>query len=383
MIRNVALKRFLVDNIFPVFSLVNKFTRKKENQIFLYCAANGDLSDNSEALFDYMVANNYNRKYRIVCGVNDPSQYKDHIIQNISFVPKRQCIKEYLRSKYVFYSFGKLPIKPTKDQCVINLWHGMPIKAIGKLSNAINNGEEFFFSFVCATSKMFKPIMAKSFGCPEENVCICGEPKTDRLFEEKKDMSEKLIVWTPTFRQSAFYGYNDSDTLQFLPLFEQGQWEELNQVLYDNHVRLIVKLHPAQDVGTFTHCDLGNLSIYSEAYFLEQGRNLYSLLAQSDALVADYSSVYLEYLMLNRPICFMLGDVEEYSQKRGFSFKNPLELMPGEHVRDKQDLYKFIRDVANGRDPHKQKRENVRDLVHQYKDNKNCKRILDIAGIEV
>ena len=383
MIRNVALKRFLVDKIFPVFSLVNKFTRKKENQIFLYCAANGDLSDNSEALFDYMVANNYNRKYRIVCGVNDPGEYKDRISQNISFVPKRQCIKEYLRSKYVFYSFGKLPIKPTKDQCVINLCHGITCKAPALLSN-INNGKEFFFSYICASSEMYRPIMAKAFGCPEENVCICGDPKADRLFEEKKDLGYKLIVWTPTFRQSKYLGYNDSSAAQLLPLFEQDEWEDLNRVLEENGVKLVVKLHPRQDVGEFTHCEnFSNLAIYSGAYFLEKKQNLYSLLAQSDALISDYSSVYLEYLLLNRPICFMLGDMQDYSDTRGFAFENPLDFMPGEHVRDKQDLYKFIRDVANGRDPHKQKRENVRDLVHQYKDNKNCKRILDIAGIEV
>ena len=166
-----------------------------------------------------------------------------------------------------------------------------------------------------------------------------------------------------------------------LPLLEEKEWEELNRILAENGVHLIAKLHPLQDIGEFTHCEMSNLSVYSGKYFGEQGGNLYSLLAQSDALISDYSSVYLEYLVLNRPICFTVGDMTEYSGKRGFVFDNPLEFMPGDQLHCKEELYQFIRDIAQGVDNHKVERERVNSLVNHYKDANNCQRILAISGI--
>lgn len=379
MIRNTALKKALTNCVFPAVSFLNGLVPKDDRQVFIYCA-NDTLSDNSEALFDYMIANGYNKKYHIVCGVKDPEVYKSRITDNVSFIPKSKCVQQYVKSAYVFYSFGKLPIKPAKDQCVINLWHGIPLKTIGKLAN-IDNGEEFFFSYVCASSEMYRPIMAKAFGCPEENVCICGEPKMDRLFEKKMEGTEKLIVWTPTFRQSKYLGYDDSADKALLPLFQQEEWTELNQILADSHVHMVVKLHPLQDVGEFTQCEMSNLSVYSGEHFTELGRNLYSLLAQSDALISDYSSVYLEYLVLDRPICFAVGDMEEYSGKRGFVFDDPLEFMPGDQIQDKHGMYQFIHDISAGIDRYQEKRKAVNKRVNYFKDGKNCKRILEIAGI--
>ena len=203
----------------------------------------------------------------------------------------------------------------------------------------------------------------------------------DRLFEEKKESDCKLIVWTPTFRQSSYLGYDDSADCSILPLFQEEEWLELNQILAENGVRLVAKLHPLQDVGSFTHYELSNLSIYSGKYFTEQGGNLYSMLAQSDALISDYSSVYLEYLVLDRPVCFTVGDITEYSGKRGFVFDDPQAFMPGDQLQCKEELYQFIRDIAQGVDQHKAERNKVNTLVNQYQDANNCQRILDISGI--
>lgn len=377
MIKNVRIKKILINTIFPLFSLVNKIIKKRDEDIFIYCA-NDVLSDNSEALFDYLITHDYHKKYRIVCGVRNPGSYKKD--KNVFFIHKRRCIYQYMKSAHVFYSFGKLPIKPSKKQCVINMWHGIPLKTIGKLSD-INNGNEFFFSYVCAPSEMYRPIMARAFGCPERNVCICGEPKTDRLFEEKKQRKNKLIIWLPTFRQSKYLGYDDSTDDSLLPLLHQDEWGELNHILKQNHIQLVAKLHPLQDINGFTHTEMSNLSIFCDTYFKKSIGDLYSFLSQSDALISDYSSVCLEYLVLDRPICYTVGDMDEYTCKRGFVFENPLEFMPGEKIKDKAGLYNFINDIAKGVDFYKDERKNINNIVNQYKDGDNCKRVLEISGI--
>ena len=380
MIRNVKLKKILVDGVFPVFSAINKLIKKDEKTIFIYCA-NDKLIDNSEALFHHLIDNKYNKKYRIICGVGNPAEYAALVTDNVLFITKSKCVFQYMRSGHVFYSQGKIPIKPTTNQCVINMWHGIPLKRIGKLAN-IDNGNEFFFTYVCASAEMFRPIMAQAFGCPEENVCICGEQKQDRLFERKENRNYKYIVWTPTFRQSAYLGYEDSTVSTLLPPLTDDEWEELNVVLLRNNVKMLVKLHPMQNLSGFDYEIKSHLQVMSDRYFREQGRNLYSELAQSDALISDFSSVYLEYLVINRPICFAMSDMSEYSETRGFVFDNPKDYMPGHFAETKEQLFSFIKDIANGRDPYREKRESVRERVHQYKDDKNCERVLEISGVK-
>lgn len=381
MIRNVKLKHFLVDNVFPIFSWINKFIAKDDKVIFIYCA-NGELNDNSEALFHYLLDKGYDSEYEIVCGVGNVKRYSEYESDNVKFIPKAKCISQYMKSGHVFYSMGKMPIKPARNQCVINMWHGIPLKTIGKLSN-LNNGEEFFFDYVCASSELYVPIMAKAFGCPHENVVICGEPKTDKLFIKKKRSSQKLIVWTPTFRQSSFLGYSDSSNENVLPLFENSEWSSLNDMLSLNNVTMVVKLHPLQDLHGFNMLEKSNLQIYSDSAFRSKGMNLYELLSQSDGLIADYSSVYLEYLVLDRPICFAMDDMEQYAENRGFVFENPLDYMPGEHICEKEQLVQFVEKIHDGIDEYKEKRHIVNQQVNHYKDGQNCKRVLEISGVAI
>lgn len=379
MIKNIKLKRFLVNSIFPVFSLLNHIIPKDDNTVFFYCA-NDELNDNTDAVFNYMIEKGYNRKYKMICGVGDPKKYRSRLTRNVSFISKKKCVFQYMRSGHVLYCMGKMPIKPTKNQTVVHMWHGVPLKKIGLLSN-VSNGKEFFFTYVCAPSETWRPVMAAAFGCPEENVCICGEPKADKLFIPKKESNEKLIVWAPTFRQSEYLGYNDSKQENLLPLIDEKEWENLNKYLSEKNVRLIVKTHPMQDLRGLTSYKLSNLEIYGADTFVKEKGDIFELMSQSDALISDYSGVFLDYLVLNRPICYVLDDYEDYKNTRGFVFEDPLEFMPGHKAYNKEDLLAFINDVAEGNDLYEKERIDVNKKVNVYCDGKNCKRVLKIAKI--
>ena len=66
---------------------------------------------------------------------------------------------------------------------------------------------------------------------------------------------------------------------------------------------------------------------------------LYELIGISDALISDYSSVAVDYLLLDRPLGYVLADYEIYREKRGFVFEDPLEYMPGEKIYNACDLF--------------------------------------------
>ena len=127
--------------------------------------------------------------------------------------------------------------------------------------------------------------------------------------------------------------------------------------------------------------EYSNLKVYSHSKFIDDGLELWSYLSQSDALITDYSSVYLNYLLVNRPICFAVPDMDEYSDSRGFVFDNPRDFMPGEFAQTKEELFTFFENVAEGKDKYKTDREKVNYIINKYHDGKSRERLLKKSNI--
>jgi len=164
-------------------------------------------------------------------------------------------------------------------------------------------------------------------------------------------------------------------------VFDESEYDELNRYLEERNILLIVKLHPAQNVGSYHLEQFSHLQIYSHQKFVEKGYEIYRMMKQSDALIGDYSSASLQYLLLDKPVSFVVLDLEDYQEHRGFIYKDPLEFMPGHIIRTKEMFYKFIDDVTEGKDPYREKRRQVCDLVHTYQDGNACKRVLELGGV--
>ena len=76
MFKNVKIKRILKKYIFPVLTLVNKIVPKDDSIIFLY-SANKGVQHNLLPLRDFLIENNYDKKYKIVCGI-ESIKYRDN-----------------------------------------------------------------------------------------------------------------------------------------------------------------------------------------------------------------------------------------------------------------------------------------------------------------
>ena len=109
---------------------------------------------------------------------------------------------------------------------------------------------------------------------------------------------------------------------------------------------------------------------------LNKGIELYDLLSVSDALITDFSSVFADYLLTDKPIGFELSDYENYSKGKGFIIDNPLERMPGKFIYNINDFNDFINEVVAGVDYYKEQRKTERDIIHKYQDGNSTVRIL-------
>lgn len=383
MIKNVYLKKIMKSSVFKVITCINKVLPKSDNQVLLYMGNKG-IGFNLEPLYEYLITNGYNKKYHIVCSVESKKFFGVNQ-DNVLYVNHIGGLFYYLKSKHVFYTAGQLPIKPSKKQIVIHMNHGSSdLKTMGKLSK-IDNGDEFYFTYMLTPSDIYIPIVAQEYGCTFENIKVCGEPMTDDLFKEHEKYNfgeyDKIILWMPTFRQSDYLNYNDSQE-SLLPMFEDNNYDELNKVLETLNFKLIVKLHTAQNANKLKTKVFTNLEIMTNDDFVNSGYEIYKLMTQVDAFVGDYSSASLQFLLVDKPNLFVVPDMEEYKKNRGFCFTNPENYMAGPIIKTRNEFYDELVKLGNNCDDFKIKRKEIRNIIFKYQDGKNTQRVLDLSNIK-
>ena len=228
---------------------INKIIPKNKKRILFY--SNLGFRDNTRAMYDFMIKHGYNKKYEIICSLDDYEKYKNNTPENVRFVSNLKGLALFFRSKYMFFSFGKYPIKPASSQQVINLWHGMPLKTVGNLEKGCEKNDYYFFSYTIATSEMFRDIMSKVFSCPADKILLTGQPRCDCLFEQPKT-NEKIIIWMPTYRASdrlSSYEADFNSTLPFPIIENLNQLKEIDDILLNKGYKMIIKPHPLQNVS--------------------------------------------------------------------------------------------------------------------------------------
>lgn len=382
MIKNVKVKVFLQNTVFTLFSCLNQRKHHDGRKIMLY--SNMGFRDNIKALYDYLIDAGYNQKYQIVCSTNDYKKYNKEVPSNVIFVSNIRGVLQYFSAGFVYYCFGKIPIFHGKDQKVIQMWHGSAFKAPDEGMLKGHSFDKPYYTNVFSSSKHFAPIFSYCFSIPEKQVIVCGQPRCDLLYKENPHYDfggyRKLILWAPTFRKSSVTGYSDSISKDNLvPVLKKDDFVEVNNKLRELGVKVVVKLHPLQDLDQYHTTDLDHFVLLSNQDFVKRKMNLYKFMVQSDALITDYSSIFIDYLLLDKPIAFTEDDMDDYT--RGFVFDNPKSYQPGFRIKTKDDFLAFAESLVKGEDDFKGERNRVMALANDYHDGKFCKRALECAGI--
>ncbi|MDE6314600.1 MAG: CDP-glycerol glycerophosphotransferase family protein [Lachnospiraceae bacterium] len=376
-----------------MLSLLNNVIPKNENKILIFCK--GPLCDNSEALFHFLLKGGYQARYQIICVVDKPSRYKEYQQENVIFVTLKQSLTAIFTAKYNFFHGEMLAIKPTKKQVWVNYWHGTPLKKINHMLDKLGDYDYDFFTYLTAAEERFVPIMAEAFDCDIQKVIVCGHPRNDYLFSKnwelgklsiQKERYQKIALWMPTYRKSrdgtivdTKEGYLKNGAL---PIFHTEEMlKELNDFLKEQNILLLVKFHPAQNLDNFQEKNFSHMIFLTHRQMIEEQIVLYRLVKDVDCLITDYSSIFFDYLLLDRPIGFTIEDMAEYRDSRGFVFDNPLDYMPGQSIGGEEDFKKFLLDCVQGKDKYKNERSNVNSKVNHFQDGENCRRLLDRLGV--
>lgn len=342
----------------------------------------GDYTDNIRVFYEYMISNHMNEKYQIVWMVHDPSQYPK--AKNVHFVSRFGTKIHWKANYYIatahFFVFSH-PYwlrKWRKNQIVIHTTHS------ASQLKWTETHQEKIADYILVCSDHIGDLRYKKFSLPRDHALTLGMPRIDLLYRHKDCISplipdyqnERIILAMPTMKKALNWNDSRIDVDYALNIVQSKEdLMRLDRFLKENNCYMIIKIHHLQDLTVLKtfHCQR---ILYIKDDDLQRHQiQVNELLENADVLLTDYSSVFFEYLLLDRPIGFLIADMDEYS--RGFETDHPLDNMPGEKIANLDEFEKFITEVSGGIDPYGENRRIVRQKTFRYDDDKNAKRLMD------
>lgn len=347
--------------------------------------SNPEFGCNTLPVYDELVKRGIRNRYQIYWLVRDKERYKDDTSGN-KYINYEEKGLSKIRRAYVLCTsraliFSNIFLKKHKrNQLVINLMHGSPLKV------PVGYWEGDTCDYVITQADIFNDKVAEILGVPTSKMVALGYPRTD-ILNNKGDTKEKfgisynakMIVWMPTFRKNESSGivYCDINKLG-VPLLESEQsFDRINNSLKENGAVLIIKLHPAEDVSQMMLKNYSNILFISNKELAENNITVYQMLADSDALITDYSSVYYDYLLVDRPIGLIIDDIEKFEKKSKFAYGRYTDFVKGTYINNLDDFEQFIISLKIGSDPYSEERKIAMNQYCQYKDFKSTQRVCD------
>ncbi len=376
--------KFVIYSInLPIYALSSLI--KKNRDIWIFGAWYGkNYSDNSKYLFQYINSNKSDIKAIWLSRNSDiinQLRMKGFIAYNtFSFWGYYYSMraKVAIVSHSVFSDLNYFAISPKTK--IIQLWHGIPLKKIyyddtksankfsgkSKLKTIIFPFLKENFDLLIVTSAEFQKIAEQAFMIPNEKIKITGYPRNDVFFRTKTRHNKKKIIYLPTLRKSI-----GSE----VDLFSKYAFDadKMSEMLKNSNSELYIKLHPVNKIPK-KFVDL--IRNYSNIIILEN-IDIYDHLNDFDLLITDFSSVYFDFLLSNKPIIFATFDKAEYLQNERELYFNYDDVTPGEKAKDWIDIIDLIPKAMQTEDSFIIERKMLINRFFKHKDNHSSQRVFD------
>lgn len=333
-----------------------------------------DFFDNAKYFYLYLVTKTNEKVFWVSSSNTEIELLKKY---NLPFI-KYGTLKSYyfiLRAGYFFHHYGIDQINPILqgNSIQIDFWHGTPLKKIRYdvvpknhllkkpfIDRFLKIGQT---EFVASTSeKLSKQIISHAFDVPLNRCLNFGYPRTDILKLSKENSLDfcqkysiellpyieicskfkKVLLYMPTWRD------DDPDYFSKANI----DFEKLNTKLYELGFVFFIKLHPLTKFSSVDN--------YSNIFQINNDVDIYPFLTFTDFLITDYSSIYFDYLLLDKEIIFIPYDFENYTKNRELYFPYDT-ITPGVKYNSFSDFIKMLAEVNNLN--FSQERKRIRDLL--------------------
>ena len=380
------LQRFLISLKAQSVEISSKLLPLNKKRIVFNSSRNRHYNFNSKYLFEYFLENL--KDYEVYFVINDKALNKkltheigDYFINTntIRGIVKASRAKVWV-SSVINTPYHQLPVIKNKNRIVFHLGHGVPLKKIGLAEEGLSFVQVInrrlltsAFTHILSYSEEFMPILQKSFKNSKAHYVSLGQPRNDSLSADKNlsfkiisnyfnniDSKAKLVLYAPTWR-----AYK---TTRFFPFNEQDA-DKLNDVLVKHNIFLMLREHPyfKFEIDS-SFLKQSNILMFNADKFPE----IMDYLPAFDKLITDYSSIYLDFLCMDKPVAFLHYDFDQYKSKVGFSLEYD-EVTPGPKLHNQEELIDFI---ISEEDSYIEERSQIRSLINA-KSAGNCKENAD------
>ncbi|EPM0392195.1 CDP-glycerol glycerophosphotransferase family protein [Proteus mirabilis] len=369
-----------------IISFIDIFIPKNKRKISIPCINDNEWQGNCSFLFQYLIKNKESLgiQINILCNKKSTLLRNQDTRLNTQYLYSFKGIWTLLTSGIVIYHHGPLAGRiPLISSHRINFHinHGIHFKkielALDSKSQEYKNISFIKTKWLCKYHSVSSNIDALSccsyYHTYLSNIFITGIPRNDLFFINNDDLlpqevindinklknlakNRKIILYAPTWRnQGGAY------------IFDQDEKYSLEQFLINNDCIFIYAGHPY----------LKNRVIPKSKYIIDYNNNfndIQSVLSITDILITDYSSIWIDFLLKDKPIIGFQFDHNTYEDERGFLFDYN-EVFPGEIVYDFQSLILALKHNINVDFIKTEKFLFSKKIFHKFTDGKNCERI--------
>jgi len=280
----------------------------------------------------------------------------------------------------------------------IQLWHGIPLKKIvyddvitcnypNKAKRAIMklfpfSIEDYNKMLIISTSPEVSKTLTSAFRVTASNVVVTGYPRNDAFFiansnvpiikkiNNLKKNSFKIGIYMPTHRQEG--------KINIFELFS-GNIDKINDYLKGINTILLIKFH-------FYHLkEIKNINKLSNIIFINDNdidQDIYSILRQTDFLITDYSSIFFDYLLLDKPIIFAPFDQEDYLKNDREFYYNYELVTPGIKAKDWDEVLERVKNLIYCDNyTYNEERAFIKKMFHTFSDGNSSERVFQAIKI--
>lgn len=345
-------------------------------------------SDNSKYLYEYVLK--HRPDIRPIWITRDKSTV-NKVKGEVYLANNLKAIYYTILAKYIFVSSGKKDINSlfSNGAIIIQLWHGSPMKKIG-LDDHYSKVHSFFYQkiikyffpayyefnyqYVISNGDCFKSIYSSAFGIPIERVLCTGSPRNDAFFDTRVSIFNsnlrslfkgcKIIYYLPTFRN-----HYKTNTLFNLPEYNP---KRVDDFLQKNNLVLVNKGHYVDNQVNFHG---GNRIINLSDDMMED--DISFMLKDADALITDYSGVYFDFLLTEKPIILAAFDLEDYLETSRGMYKEYTDVVSSPIAENWDQVLEHLKSIWNDEYYQKVVKEKNKKF-NKYHDKNNSKRVVEL-----
>ncbi len=306
-----------------LIAILELFFKTDERLILFNSFAGRKYDDSPKVIFEYMRKDPRFKGCRLVWAFHNPEVHQITGAEKIKTDTIRYFIAALKARVWVTNSSVERGLHfKKKNTLYLNTWHGTPIKKMGSDIGDVNQSFKVKKSddidCFLVQSDFELDVFERTFHVPQSNFLKCGLPRNDVLSDYSEDQrkeirkrlgvakEKKVILYCPTYRE---FEKDESRGCLLIPPMDFLKWKrELGEefiLFFRAHYEVATMMEIRDDEFVRNMTDYPSLS---------------ELMIASDVLVSDYSSVFIDYSIMDKPMLHFTYDWDKYCANRGLYF---------------------------------------------------------------